>query len=628
MRTLVLGSKLVALAWLAASALPTAVAAQDGWPWQTQEGSYRAPPRSANQAGRASPDAPGVRPPAATTPARGWREPVGGRGAPAYQDGPAFRPEASVERSELAPVMAGDGSGLPYELWRGLDAGAFEKLLAAIEIPPRSHALHGLWRRLMTAEPHPAGANPQEVMKFEALRLEARYRSGLPIDASSLAAYQGAQGAGDPAIAAIAARGALAEGRDDEACGQTQKFIRDIARLPRTLLREAVLISGYCVARSGDTAAAGVAAGFAREQGIEESAGLMALDAIAHGSKPSLKGSKPVSLIDYKLLAKAGFTDIGRVLPNASPALLVALSRDPQLSAEMRLAAGEAAARINAIDAETLAELYRAATLSHVQQTTTPIGAGAPGSQLSASAPLHRATLFIEAETDPTPLGKARAIRRYLDDARKAGLYLPALRTMRGPVSNLRPTPELSSFAETAIEVLLAADEPQAARAWLNPAGSHNPHFAGTLAHWRTLIDMADPASPRSQDSLRPLEALAARGGFSPDQLHRIATVLDALDYNVPIPLWELASRTPQPSSGHLPETGVLSRLLEAAKAKELGHTVLLAMTALGPDGPEGAHMIALGDAIRALRQTGLEAEARRLGFEALFAAWPRQLNG
>src|SRR5690606_19227484 len=88
MRTLVLGSKLVALAWLAASALPTAVAAQDGWPWQTQEGSYRAPPRSANQAGRASPDAPGVRPPAATTPARGWREPVGGRGAPAYQDGP------------------------------------------------------------------------------------------------------------------------------------------------------------------------------------------------------------------------------------------------------------------------------------------------------------------------------------------------------------------------------------------------------------------------------------------------------------------------------------------------------------------------------------------------------------
>ena len=34
--------------------------------------------------------------------------------------------------------------------------------------------------------------------------------------------------------------------------------------------------------------------------------------------------------------------------------------------------------------------------------------------------------------------------------------------------------------------------------------------------------------------------------------------------------------------------------------------------------------MIALGDAIRALKRAGLEADARRLGFEALFAGWPR----
>jgi hypothetical protein len=37
--------------------------------------------------------------------------------------------------------------------------------------------------------------------------------------------------------------------------------------------------------------------------------------------------------------------------------------------------------------------------------------------------------------------------------------------------------------------------------------------------------------------------------------------------------------------------------------------------------------MIALGDTIRALKRAGLEPSARRLGLEALFAAWPRSAH-
>ncbi len=132
---------------------------------------------------------------------------------------------------------------------------------------------------------------------------------------------------------------------------------------------------------------------------------------------------------------------------------------------------------------------------------------------------------------------------------------------------------------------------------------------------------------PRPEPGLRickELEAMALRSRFTPDALHRLATVLDALNYVVPIPLWEAASRTPQPAGGYLPETGVLSELRDAAKAREYGHTVLLVMKTLGPGGAEGANIIALGDSIRALKRAGLETEARRLGLEALLAAWPR----
>jgi hypothetical protein len=80
----------------------------------------------------------------------------------------------------------------------------------------------------------------------------------------------------------------------------------------------------------------------------------------------------------------------------------------------------------------------------------------------------------------------------------------------------------------------------------------------------------------------------------------------------------------PQPTGGHLPPTGVLGELAQAAEKKEAGRTILLVMRALGPDGPDGANVLALGDSIRALKRTGLETDARRLAMEALFGTWPR----
>jgi hypothetical protein len=71
-----------------------------------------------------------------------------------------------------------------------------------------------------------------------------------------------------------------------------------------------------------------------------------------------------------------------------------------------------------------------------------------------------------------------------------------------------------------------------------------------------------------------------------------------------------------------------LPRLKAAAGDKKFAQTVLLSLQALGPDGAEGAHILALGDTIRALKLAGLEADARRLGFEALFASWPRGAGG
>ena len=125
-------------------------------------------------------------------------------------------------------------------------------------------------------------------------------------------------------------------------------------------------------------------------------------------------------------------------------------------------------------------------------------------------------------------------------------------------------------------------------------------------------------------------EDLARAGTFSEQLLHRLVTVLDALDYDIPVPLWDAASKTPQPTGGKLPPTGVLTELQEKSKASAVSETIALVLQAFGSERADAVNLLTLGDAIRALRAIGLEDEARRLGFEALYLTGRvgRGLNG
>ena len=539
------------------------------------------------------------------------------RPAPPAQNAPAAdtprfvdRKSFAVERGELAPVMAADGSGLPFELWRGLDVATLESLISELEIPPRSPALHALWRRLITSNVTPPTGGEAD-QQFMALRLETLYRSGLLEEASRELAKMPA---GNALVAMLAARNEIGLGKKEQGCTSARSGGAPTGSFPKHLLGQTALISGYCAAVAQDAAGAGLAADLAREEGLKNSAGLEALYAMSVGTKPKLAADQPISLLDYRILEAAGTApDSADILKHASPSLLAALALDPNTQASLKLIAAEAAAQVNAITPEELAAVYRAQAVPStlVEVTSEPV--------------LRRAQLFVAAETERTPLKKVRLIRSFLDESRRSGLYLTALR-MIAPTSDSVPlAPEIGWFAETGVEIALAAADYQKARSWATFSAAVNGNDG--LNHWLALIDIADAQAPGDRDSsLQYVEALAVHGRMDPTLLHRLATVLDALEYNVPIPLWEAASRTPQPAGGFLPETGVLTELQDAARKREFGRTVLLTMKTLGPNGAEGAHMIALGDSIRALKKAGLEPDARRLGFEALFASWPRAI--
>lgn len=516
-----------------------------------------------------------------------------------------------VEKGELSPVMASDGSGLPFELWRGVDIALFEKLISELEIPPRSPALHQLWKRLITSDVTPPAGEAAN-QKFRALRLEALYRSGLSAEAKQ--EVDAIDPAAVPMLAVLASRNALANGDNARACEMSAKAKPSGAAAPKRVKAESLLISAYCAAISGDTAGAGLAAELAREEGLGRSAALDALDAIATRSKPKTAPYERLTLADYKLLELADApAAAAQSLEKAEPALLIAIANDSKAPAGMRISAAEAAARQNSLDPEGLAALYALGI------NTESADALLTGGTTKGTA--RRAALYKAIEAEKTPMKRTRLIRALLDDAKRNGLGSQVARMLGRPAAALKPAPELVWFAETAAEIGLASGNFEMTRNWvaLSPPGT-----TPGLAHWLTLADIADTNFQPRGAHLKELESSALTGRFQPEALHRLATVLDALEYAIPIPLWEAASRSPQPGAGYLPETGVLTALQDAAKKKEFGHTVLLAMKAMGPNGAEGAHLIALGDSMRALKRAGLEADARRLALEALLASWPR----
>jgi hypothetical protein len=523
--------------------------------------------------------------------------PLPGRGLEAIPPRPPGLDDGKATIADLAPVQSGDGSGLPIDLWAGLDIKQLEELVAPLQVPPRSGVLHDLWSRIFSAEvPPPSGA--QSANHFLALQLEVLFRSGRLADMDRKIEKSG-NDPDDALLTAFRIRSALAANDRQRVCDGATSMQRRLRSLPKGLAGEVGLVSAYCAAAHGDLAAAQLAADLARDDGVEAPLAFAIVDALVTKGKLQLSLPSRIVLLDYRMMELIGPVDVSQILDKAEPALVSALTTGVATDIRSRVAAAEAGARLHALGGRELADVWRHVGSGH---GTDPL--------------LKRAHLFQAAVHEATPAQRGIAIRALLDESRRSGLLVAASQAIEPSLKD--SPPETGLDAAVAAEVFLTTGRFNQARRFAQAGGA-------ATAHWLALIDVIDPNLGGSRERhIEALDALARRGRLSGDLLNRLATVLDALDINVPIPLWEAASRSQQRAGGYLPDTGVLPQLHDAAKKKDVARTILLSMRTLGPAGADGAHLIALGDSIRALRRVGLDREARRLGLEALLAEWPR----
>jgi hypothetical protein len=468
-------------------------------------------------------------------------------------------------------------------MWRGVDAAALERLLSAAPLPSPSPALATLIARVLAAGDPASGSDL-------ALRTAALQRSGRVAEQVELLA--GAAGA-EPGALGVYALALLAAGREDDACE---------IRLGANQAKDALLVPVYCAAARGDLPGAKLALQLARDGGAEVGQAAAAIGRLSKNSTSAPRVPKRVSVTDYLFLSLGERRPTVDLAGKAEPDLLFLLAHDPAAPAELRVTAAERAASLNIVGGEDLARAYRDAARA-LPDT-------------AKSGPALRARLFAAFDNAPSIKIRAESIAALLASARDQDIEAPVAEALAGASAGLVSDPQAAGFAETGIRVAALAGDEASAWAWVDAGGER-------VANWQLLLAAGDPQTPRAEAALAEGVDLALKGGLPPPLLHRLVTVLDALNYEVPIPLWDEASKTPQPNDGDLPATGALTGLKEAADAGEIGRTVLIVAAVLGKNGAKGAHLIALGDSLRALKRVGLDAEARRLGFEALYAHWP-----
>jgi hypothetical protein len=496
--------------------------------------------------------------------------------SPSFQaPSPAIRQSAGGAQGE---------SALPPDLWRGLDANAIQRLLGQVPIPSSSPALASLLARALVLSPEGGGET--------GVRIAALKRAGRVNELIEMLGQ-----ANEPDALAPYALALLAAGRTEDACAVQLDAGGEASG---ALKRAAFLIPAYCAALSGDHDAARQALDGARDNGVD-----VAFAARAIGRQAQRPALPPrVDVLDY-LFFKLGQGKVrADIAAKATPELLFLLARDDEAPAELRLAAAERAASLNVVDGETLASVYADAA------PKLPKSAQSPGAL--------RAKLFAALESQTSEKIRAESIDALLASSKDARIEIPMAQALAKASGGFAQDTQSANFAETGVRVAALAGDDQTAWDLTESAG-------GRVRSWQLLLVTTDPSSERARTALDSGVDIALKAGLPGPLLQRLVTALDALGEEVPIPLWDLAAKAPQPDDGFLPATGVLSALKEAADKGETGRTILLAAAAFGPDGPQGAHMIALGDGLRALKRVGLETEARRLAFEALYTHWPRR---
>ena len=543
-----------------------------------------------------------------------------------------------IERRSLAPLDPSQNNygrtsnrnlptGLPMKSRGELSLSEFRSWSSKITLPVSSSALHELLLRTYLAEiDNRARVSETETYQIKEYRLNILFRAGRFQDIINLSQNRSLNNT-SPALQTFFGWSLLALGKIDKACDQARQTQLSSPLISREGRALALMLNSYCYASQSEFEAALHSADLAGEQGADVQIPNTILYRLITGEKSRLEVPDQFTLIDYAFLRLTKWQPHPALFEMSDTPMLVAISHDPNVPELIRLQALEKAAKRKATMPRHLSELYSVQKLTEKELDIDLTNSEVNSRLESIRGSKYRALIYQAIERASRPQIKARLISIFLNNGRKEGIYKASAEVVVPFILALPQSHSIVDYAEIFVEALAVTHQYKQSADWAIFASASRQNATDNgLLHWLILIDIAENDSSISSDrALQIATGQARRGKFSNQILHRLISVLDALNYKISIPLWDIASRNPQPTGGYLPKTGHLSHLMGAANRGNSEKTMYMAIQALGPEGPSKTHIIALSDSIRALVLAGFQAEARQVAFEALIDLWPRR---
>ena len=519
--------------------------------------------------------------------------------------------------ADAAGTLDAASGGFGMGLWDGSDAQLVAILMPRLPGGTGSEVGTDLGRRLLLSAARAPEGESGDLLGWRIDRLIAL---GLQNKVPELIGS-----AGQRALTPFGHKGRvdalLLAGEHERACRAAEEAVLagDETEMALTLI--------YCQRLEGKDAAADLGLTILQDTGAEIDPRFLTLDRALKQAEPaSVESFQDASPLLFAMALSTGARLSPDLLASAPVPFLRAVAVHEYLPLETRLFAAEIAVAAGAMSGAELAELYQSATFSTDQI------ANALSRADTTTGPLGRALLFQAAGRQALPAGRAEALAamlRHADAENGPAGFLSAARAAGPMIASVAPGSELSWFAGDAATALLAAGMPEAGARWWPLLENHARNDTVAAAQYAALWPMFRLAFgeqlPDDGTNMRRWWDASAR--LAPDRVAQQAEVYLALfaaldDRAGSILVVEAIATPPTQDSaeGDPSLSGVLLAFDEAVADRRLGEAVLLALIALGPEGPAGANPLVLRNVVGSLKELGLGREARLIALEAAFA--------
>ncbi len=511
--------------------------------------------------------------------------------------------------------------GLGADLWEGSERRVIEALLPRLPAGLASPTLRHLAHRLLLSSAAPPARRSVESNgergNLLALRVD-RLRALGDIQGLNDLLRVVPQRYDDGTMAQARVEGLMLAHRLEAACRRVRNAIAEQHGAAFWQMALAV-----CQLRAGEPEAAALTAGLLREQGAGDHPAFFALIESRGAEDAALPRLDRVSPLHLALLWSMGRSVPAAVVERAGPAVLASVSRSPRAPLPVKTRAAERAAAVGAIDPQRTARLYATFEFDDGQLAEAP-------SLLRGSRAIRgsgrRALLYQAVRREHLTAPRAELVRLALQEARAADLYAVMAEVLAPTLAGMEPVPELAWFAETAGRALYAAGRPEAARAWHRLAREEaivNPEAAVAVTSLWPYSRLAGAPALTPEGSLAAWRSARAGAEDGAHALQHRQSILracfQALGEPEPVEWIDIALSGNGRARPAAPAPLVYA-MEAAADAGRRGEALLLVLVVLGPGGPGDSHPMVLSEALSALTEVGLEAEARALAIEAVLA--------